>query len=70
MTHIRVSSSVIESVAHDPQTEKMEVKFHTGALYRYHSVPEEDHAEFVNAKSVGVHFNNFVRGEYGEERIQ
>ena len=57
MTHQRVKSSNIFSVAHDPATQQMEVTFHSGHTYRYQNVTPEQHATFMAADSKGTHFH-------------
>lgn len=59
--HHRVTSSMIKSVAHDPDNNTLEVKFTTGSTYRYKPVTEAEHDEMIDAPSVGKYFNDNIR---------
>ena len=75
MDHIKVKSSNIESVAFDPSTEELQVKFkphkegEPGRVYSYAAVPYDKYREFLNAESVGKHFQTFIRANYECHRI-
>jgi hypothetical protein len=60
-THVHVTSSNIESVAFDAETETMEVRFKNGGLYHYSQVtPKMYHLLFV-AESKGRYLNEFIK---------
>lgn len=62
MNHVPVQSSMFESIGHDPATGTQEVKFKsTGAIYRREGVSATDHAAFVEAESLGQHYNRHMR---------
>lgn len=84
MTHTRVKSSSIHSLAHEGDT--MEVRFlcgkckaagtwcHAcdgkghGPTYTYHGVPADVHGKVAGAKSVGKAFAGHVRGKFKESK--
>lgn len=62
MDHIQVDSSVIKSIAHDPDRKEMEVMFHSGKVYRYSGVTQSEFDTFLEAPSLGAHFNQTFKG--------
>ncbi len=68
MNHFPVRSSLITSIAHDGAT--LEVVFLNGQKYRYKGVTADDFAAFRDAKSVGRHFGENIRGRFAHERIE
>jgi len=56
-----VQSSNLASVGHDPRTNTLEVKFHSGKVFRYSDVNIDEFAALVNAKSIGSHFANLIK---------
>lgn len=69
MQHQHVSSSTIESVAHDPDTLKLEVKFKTGSTYHYHDVPADLHADMMASPSVGKFLNSEIKGKFDHSQV-
>lgn len=69
MKHEPVTSSTIESVAHDPDTRSMEVKFKSGSTYRYDGVPAELHGDMMQSSSVGKFLNDNIKGRYSHEKV-
>lgn len=61
MKHTNVTSSMISSVGHDPDTDTMEVKFKSGKTYTYQDVPVEEFEALRDAPSVGQHFNEYFK---------
>lgn len=64
-----LNSSNIHSVAYDPATQTMEVKFHGGGHYRYFDVSPKTHEGLLNAESAGKFFGAHVRGKHGHENV-
>ena len=56
-----VSSSLVESVGHDPAEDILEVELQNGSVYQYRDVPEETYEEFLAADSLGRYFNYHIR---------
>ena len=63
MKHTPIRSSNLESTAHDPATQKMQVKFKNGGTYEWDGVSAEEHAALRAAGSPGAHLRyNFQKG--------
>jgi hypothetical protein len=59
--HTPVKSSSLASVAHDPATNVLEVRFNSGALYAYEGFTAEDYAQLLGAESIGKHFHAAIK---------
>ena len=70
MNHVAVKSSNIQSVAYDPSTRVLEVKFLSGKHYRYLDVGPKTHEALMAAESVGKHFGMHVRGQFKAEEVK
>lgn len=67
----KVKSSMMHSVGHDPETNKLIVKFkEDGPEYHYEDVSAEKHQELMAAKSIGVHFGQNFKGNYKHAKIE
>lgn len=62
MTLIPVNSSAIRAVGYDCGT--LTVEFHSGRVYDHYGVPYSVFVEFMNASSLGVYYNRYIRGHY------
>jgi hypothetical protein len=69
LLHEQVHSSNIRSVGYSQVERVLEVAFHSGALYRYDSVPADVHAALMAASSKGGFLARFVKGRYPYRRI-
>lgn len=56
-----VESSNIVALKHDETTQKLSVKFKTGAVYDYENVPKDVFSNVLNAASVGRTFNELIK---------
>lgn len=61
MTRISVKSSNIKGIGHDPRTNALEVEFQNGSVWHYLEVTPEEHANLMQAKSIGSHFASFIK---------
>lgn len=61
MNHVEVKSSNIKSIGYDSKTQIMEVRFLSGALYRFEKVPALLHKELMEARSKGQYFARNIR---------
>jgi frataxin-like iron-binding protein CyaY len=50
-------SSNISKISYDAANQALEVEFKSGGRYRYHRVSPSDHQRFLDAPSLGKHFN-------------
>lgn len=57
-------STVIRSIAYDPEERALDVVFTTGRRYLFHDVPPEAAEAFRAARIKGRHFNSRIRGRY------
>jgi hypothetical protein len=64
MEHVVVSSSNIQSIAYDPLSLTLEIRFHDGSMYQYYGVPESEHAALMAAPSHGSYFAANIRRIY------
>ena len=64
-----VKSSNIDSVGFCQDSNTMAVRFKSGGTYHYQDVNEEVYTGMVNAKSVGKHYHNKIRGSYKGEKV-
>ena len=82
MTHTPVTSSTIATVAHDPATQTLEVRFKpskkdaalgkgpgAGPLWRYEGVPAETHAALLAAESPGAYFAAEIKNVFQATRV-
>lgn len=71
MRHVKVQSDHIASVAYDPISRDMEVKFHTnGSTYVHHGVPPQEHAAFMSSPSHGQYYHYNIKDVYSCERVR
>ena len=62
-----IESSQLESVAHDPTTNTLFIRFKSspeGVVYSYAEFPAEKFAEFMAAPSQGSFFYKNIKGKY------
>ena len=69
MDRTRIDSSVIESVGYDPDTNVLEIHFHTGRKYVYFMVPSAVCAGLMAASSAGNYFNVEIRNRFPYREI-
>ena len=65
----RVSSSTVTSIGYDVRTRTLEIEFASGRVYQYHEVPDQMHAEIMQASSKGQFFNSYIRNAYAFSRV-
>jgi lysyl-tRNA synthetase class 2 len=66
---IPVESSVIDAVRCDSRTERLDIRFTSGDVYRYAEVPPFVVRAFIEAPSKGEYFNTEIRDGYAFERL-
>jgi hypothetical protein len=59
-----VTSSNIDVVSYDHDTQTMHVQFKSGKIYEYAGVTPEQHQALIDADSVGSHFAKHIRPNY------
>lgn len=69
MKHAPLKSSQIESAAYNNDRQELEIRFKSGAAYRYHQVPPQIHADLLTAESAGKFFGSRIRGKFDYTRL-
>ena len=69
MERIPVISKHIHSIGYDPETETLEIKFDSGAIFQYYKVPPAVHAELMAAPSKGNYFDYKVKSSYRYNKV-
>jgi len=65
---VSVSSSLLAVVAYStPET--LDLTFHSGAVYRYFSVPRLLFDQLIAADSKGAYFNRTIRNRFPYRRV-
>ena len=64
-----VKSSSIASIAHDPATKTLSVKFTSGETYKYAGVSADQHKKLMGADSIGTHFQQSIRSKFKATKI-
>jgi len=65
-----VESEAIKSVGYDRKRHLLEVEFHSGEVYEYTGVPEEEYISFMNAPSLGQYLNTIIKKDYPAKHLQ
>lgn len=66
---VGVSSSNVSSVGYSPDFQRLWVRFHSGSVYCYFSVPESVYSGLVSAGSVGGYLARHVKNVFGYSRV-
>lgn len=69
MHHTPVSSSNLDSVGYDPDTQTLEVSFKSGGLYSYAGVPQSVYDGLMAADSHGGYFWANIRDQYPTTKL-
>lgn len=64
-----VSSSNIQSVGYDAESNTLEIEFKSGTIYQYFDVPQAVYQELLNASSMGQYFSSNIRSAYRFARV-
>jgi hypothetical protein len=67
-TDIAVDSSLIRSVTYGSDA-TLTIRFHSGAVYRYFTVPRTILEAFLAATSKGTYFNRHIRDDFPYQRV-
>ena len=66
---VTVESSNIQAVRFNYTSSALEVKFRSGSLYRYVSVPENVYVAMLNSRSKGRFLNHSVKKRYPAYKV-
>jgi len=64
-----VSSSNVESIGYEVNTETLYVRFLNGSLYEYKNVPIMVYEQLLSAPSVGSYMHRNIKDKFPYERI-
>jgi hypothetical protein len=64
MERLPVTSTDINSVGYDVDSQVLEIEFHKGGMYQYFEVPQEIYEELMGADSKGKYFNMNIKKAY------
>ncbi len=70
MLWTRVTSSNLNRVSYNSQSQQMLIQFRSGAVYQYWSVPGNISQGLVQADSPGKFFNQNIRNRYSYKRVK
>lgn len=70
MKRLRVESSAVVSVGYDPESEILEVEFHSGDVWHYHRVPVKDYYAMITSESIGKYFSTRIKGRHPETQVK
>lgn len=62
-----VTSSMFKSVGHEGDV--LEVEMQNGKVYQHFGVSPEVHQAFVNAESMGKHYNTQIKGKFDHQPV-
>ena len=62
--HRAVTVSVLASVGYRPDTQTLEIRFQSGTVYRYVTVPAGLYHALLAANSCGQFFNEHIRDRF------
>lgn len=64
-----VSSSNLESVGYEEETQTLEIEFNKGGVYRYFEVPKKVYLELISASSHGAYFHRYIKDRYRWSKV-
>lgn len=64
MNRIAVESSTLATVAYDNARQRLQLEFHSRAIYQYHGVPPVVYEGLLGVFSKGGYFNRAIRGRF------
>ena len=64
-----VESSTLRTIAYDENLALLRLEFQSRAVYDYYGVPVQVHEALLRAPSIGVCFNEMVRGCFAFGRV-
>jgi hypothetical protein len=71
MERFPVTSTDINSVGYDIESQILEIEFHNGGVYQYFGVPQNIYDELMGSVSKGKYFNmNIKKAGYSFSKLQ
>lgn len=69
MKIIPVTSSNVEAIGYDGDSQTLQVEFKNGSTYQYFDVPERIFDELRDAGSIGAYLSSNIKGVYRFSRV-
>jgi hypothetical protein len=69
MEMIPVTSSNVEAIGYDENSQTLQVEFKNGSNYQYFDVPERIFNELRGAGSIGAYLSTNIKGSYRFSRV-
>ena len=66
---IQVESSNIKAIGYEDSTQKLDVEFNTGTLYRFFGVDMDIYNSLLAARSKGSFFSKHIRGKFESQKL-
>ncbi len=70
MQRQHITSSSLESVGYDEDSQTLEIEFKKGTVYEYLSVPSATHNGLMNADSHGKYFRKYILEKFTTVKIR
>jgi len=64
-----LESKLLAAAAYEAARHILYLRFHSGEVYRYFTVPAEQYQEFLDAESQGKYFLSRIRNQFPYERL-
>lgn len=68
MRMVPVSSSNLNAVGYDPESQTLRIEFHNGT-YDYFNVPSSIHSGLMSAPSKGQYHHQYIKDRYNYRRL-
>jgi len=65
-----IDSDHISGASYDSMENRATIKFKNGATYHVHGMSPQAYRDFMDARSQGIHFHTFIKGNYHIERVR
>lgn len=69
METIPVTSSNVETIGYDEDSQTLQIEFKNGSSYQYFDVPERVFNELRGAGSIGAYLSSNIKGVYRFSRV-
>jgi len=69
MERTPVTSTNIQSIGYDSNSQTLEVEFNSGTVYQYAGVPQDEYDGLMTAGSKGTYLNARIKGRYPYARL-
>ena len=64
-----VESTLLATVTFNPENSILDLEFHDGKVYRFFAVPAACFQQLMDADSMGVYFNRYIRNRFRYQQL-